>query len=131
MNQVQALDKQKKWSELSLVLLDDRGITEINKTYLGKQNPTDVISFAYPPPVPEHTQGYIGEVFVNIECAFLEGNQRNGHDHELALYIAHGCHHLMGATDHTPSKRNQMLRVETNWLQQAEAQGSLKTLIKG
>ena len=102
----------------NLVLLDDEGITPLNKTYFGKEQPTDVISFAYDEQ-PGHT-GCTGEVMVNVDRAVQEGPARKGNTYELGLYIAHGCHHLMGASDETPALKDAMLAVETEWLEAAD-----------
>lgn len=94
------------WRELSLVVLDDAGITAINREYFGKDRPTDVISFAY--------GDGAGEVFVNAQRAARAGRP----SWELALYIAHGCDHLAGADDDTPAKRARMLAREKKWIRE-------------
>ena len=126
MQNVQQLDPAITWNELSLVLLDDEGITPLNKTYFGKEQPTDVISFAYDEQ-PGHT-GCTGEVMVNVDRAVQEGPGRKGSSYELGLYIAHGCHHLMGASDETPELKDAMLAVETEWLEAANNANLLDNL---
>ncbi len=127
MERVQSLDNDMRWTELSLVLMDDPGIAALHERYLGDHRPTDVISFAYPPS-PGAAEGHTGEVVVNVERAVREGPRHDGTERELALYIAHGCHHLTGADDHTPTLRARMRRVETQWLQEAETEGVLAGL---
>lgn len=100
-----------QWKELSLVLTDD-SIRELNHTWFQKDTVTDVISFAYP-------EDGTGEVVVNVQQAFEEGNLRESPDRELALYIAHGCHHLTGAEDDTPEKKTSMLTTEAAWVDAA------------
>ena len=118
MLKVQALDPATHWSELSLVVMDDAGMADINTRFLEKAHPTDVISFRYDPdPGPKDTT--TGEVLVNAHRAWEEGGQRDGADAELALYIAHGCHHLTGAEDHTPELKTEMLRIENAWVTEA------------
>lgn len=108
MEQVAALTPAVYWHELSLVLMDD-SIRDLNRTWFGKDRVTDVISFPYP------DEGF-GEVMVNLTQAKEEGAHRQSPDHELALYIAHGCHHLSGATDETPEKKAAMLELEEEWV---------------
>jgi ssRNA-specific RNase YbeY (16S rRNA maturation enzyme) len=62
-------------------------------------------------------------VFVNAERARAEGLRRGGVADELALYIAHGCDHLAGASDRTPAGRARMRRREQAWLAEARRLG--------
>lgn len=112
MKKVSGLAPEFNWCELSLVLTDDR-IRDLNREWFGKASVTDVISFAYPS--AEST----GEVIVNLQQAQGEGHLRRSPDHELALYIAHGCHHLMGAEDDSPEKKEAMLTLENTWVDEA------------
>lgn len=124
MEQVQGLNPSFHWAELSLVLTDD-SIRALNREYFGADCMTDVISFAYPADTlfEEETDGDMGEVIVNVQQAWEEGALRESADEELALYIAHGCHHLMGAEDDTPEKKEAMLTIETAWLANAHQAG--------
>ena len=51
------------WSEVSILLVDDEGITQTNREYFGKNRPTDVISFRYEP-VPGEAPAYSGDLVV-------------------------------------------------------------------
>lgn len=95
---------------------------------MGSAKNTDVISYAYPPG-PDVGPGHHGEVVVNVERAMELGPQYDGAERELALYLAHGCHHLTGADDQSPLERRRMRRVEKKWLEKADAQGLLTGLI--
>ncbi len=116
MQQVTELEPGFEWEELSLVLTDD-SIRGLNHQWFAKDTVTDVISFAYPPSPGMH--GHTGEVVVNLQQAWEEGGLREHPDHELAMYIAHGCHHLMGAEDGTEEEKNAMLNLERTWVDQA------------
>ena len=124
---VSRLDPRWLDCELSLVLTDDEGITAVNKASFNKPRPTDVISFAYDP-LPGAMHAHSGEVVVNVQRAFDEGPSRSGVDRELALYMAHGYHHLTGATDETPTQRARMLRREERWLRAAADYGHIEGL---
>ena len=116
------------WGEVSVILVDDEGITQTNREYFGKNRPTDVISFRYNP-VPGEDAVLGGDLLVNVDRAMLEGNARGSADHELALYIAHGFNHLSGAEDDTSEKRKKMRAAETAWLRKAADEGLLTGLI--
>ncbi|MCK4564896.1 MAG: rRNA maturation RNase YbeY [Verrucomicrobia bacterium] len=110
------------WSEVSIVLVDDEGITQTNREYFGKNRPTDVISFRYDP-IPGENAGWSGDLVINVDRAVQEGTARGKLDYELALYIAHGFDHLSGAEDDTPEKQRAMRATETAWLRKASAEG--------
>jgi rRNA maturation RNase YbeY len=112
MEKVRALHPAYDWRELSIVFSDDR-IRDLNLRWFGRDTVTDVISFAYTDGDPG------GEIIVNLQQAVEEGNLRESPDHELALYLAHGCHHLMGANDDTPKQKQAMLELESAWIQEA------------
>jgi probable rRNA maturation factor len=116
------------WSEVSLVLVDDDGITQTNREYFGKNRPTDVISFRYDP-VPGEDDAWCGDLIINVDRAVSEGTARGDINYELALYIAHGFDHLTGAEDDTPEKRKKMRATETAWLRNAAQDGLLENLI--
>ncbi len=115
------------WKEASLVLTDDAGITPVNRAHFGKDRPTDVISFRYEP-LPGEPPGLSGEVIVNAQRARQVGRTPENASRELALYIAHGCLHLTGASDRTAALRARMRRQETAWLAQAERRGLIRGL---
>ena len=117
MNKVSELDASRHWTELSIVLMDDR-IRDINRHWFGRDAVTDVISFAYPPSPPGSRD--TGEVVLNLDQALGEGRERESPDRELALYLAHGCHHLTGADDATPESKAAMLSLEHAWVDEAE-----------
>ena len=108
------------------MLTNDKGITQPNREFFGKNRPTDVISFRYDP-VPGEKDEATGDLIVNMDCALREGPVHDGADAELALYIAHGFDHLSGSEDDTPTKRAAMRRIEKRWL--AALQSEMKNLI--
>ena len=124
MARAEARDTTLAGCALSVVLVDDRGITPLNRTFIGHEGPTDVISFRYDR-IPGAPQG-TAEVVVNAERAVQEARRRGIPVHrELALYLAHGCLHLTGADDATPDQRAAMQRIQNRWLQQAGRTGLL------
>jgi rRNA maturation RNase YbeY len=128
MEQVKALQPTRGWGELSVILVDDDGIIPVQQACFGKHVPTDVISQVYEPMPPEPDLS-TGDVIVNVERARQVGGS-GGSSRELALYLAHGCQHLTGASDHTPALRAAMRRRETAWLKAADAAGLLDGLME-
>ena len=111
-------------NEISLVITDDQGIADIHERFLDDAKPTDVISFNYNN-LPGQSTGSAGEIIVNVERAKKYRNPSR----ELALYLAHGCDHLSGESDHTPRLRARMRRRELAWLREAEKLKLLDKLI--
>lgn len=116
------------WSEIALILTNDVGITPVNRATFGKNEPTDVISLTYQG-MPGETPAPAGEIFVNAQRARGIGRTARGTGRELALYIAHGLHHLAGASDRTPALRKAMLNEEETWLSKTEKEGLLNKLV--
>ena len=121
---LEAADPNSVWEEVTLLLTDDGGITQYNREFFGKDNPTDVISFRGES-IPGE-EGTTGDLIVNVERAVQEGPKHDGINAELALYIAHGFDHLSGAEDNTPARRAAMRRTELRWL--AGLQPEIKNL---
>jgi len=128
--QAAKLMPQTPWLELTLVLTDDTGITTFNEAVMGHCGVTDVITQRYDP-LPGEPRGLLGEIVVNVERAWQYGAGAIATtwspNHELLLYIAHGCDHLSGADDATPSERQRMRRRELNWLAKLEIADDLLT----
>lgn len=113
--------------ELAVIFTDDRGITRVNARCFGNEEPTDVISQPYASH-PGAPPGAGGEVIVNVERALAVGGSGKRGEQELALYLAHGLHHLAGARDRTPAQRRAMLRQEQAWLRAETRAGRLRNL---
>jgi len=91
--------------ELSIAIVDDAKIRELNQAYLGKDRETDVLSFA----LNDEHESLSGEVIVSADTAAREAAARDrSADDELALYLVHGILHLLGYDDTTAKKRSLM-----------------------
>jgi rRNA maturation RNase YbeY len=113
--------------QLSVVITDNLHIRRLSRRYFKRDDPTDVIAFNYRR-APLTRDGIAGEIVVNLERALEYGRGRSGCDRELALYLAHGCDHLSGATDASPEERRRMRRRELRWLQTAQRLQLMKRL---
>ena len=98
---------------ISLCLVDDETIHELNRQYLDHDYPTDVLSFVYEPDPLE------GEIVVSVERAYQTCGEF-GWDgaSELLLYVIHGALHLVGYLDDTPERKREMRQKETEILGQ-------------
>ncbi|MEW6744565.1 MAG: rRNA maturation RNase YbeY [Planctomycetota bacterium] len=97
--------------EVSVVVVGDREIRRLNATYLGHDNPTDVLAF------PLDGPGVLGEIVVSAATARREAKARDlSPAHELLLYVTHGALHLAGHRDDSRSGVAAMRRAEAQVL---------------
>jgi len=103
------------WTEVAgqrhfLVLItDDRELRRLNRDFLAKDYPTDVLSF------PEgNASGALGEIAISVQRAAEQAAER-GYDceTEIQVLMLHGLLHLQGM-DHEKD-RGRMKRTETRW----------------
>lgn len=82
--------------EITLVFVDNRAIKKLNKKYLKKDAPTDVLSF----PMGEKSANgkfYLGDIVISVPEAFKQCfSQEHGLERELELLTSHGFLHLLG-----------------------------------
>ncbi|HEY9159893.1 MAG TPA: rRNA maturation RNase YbeY [Desulfomonilia bacterium] len=109
----------KKNCELSLVLCDDRYIRRLNKQYLGKDKPTNVISF--PQQEGEGIEGnHLGDIVISAQRASSEaGKSGITFEERLLQLIVHGICHLCGYDheDVSLDKAQQMEKKELELLE--------------
>lgn len=106
--------------EISIALVDDARIQEINRQYLDHDRPTDVISFDLsegPDEGPVHNgsrvPGPSGEIIVSAERAVLVAAEHGGDSEaELLLYVVHGLLHLVDYDDRTTRDATRMHALE-------------------
>jgi len=104
-----ALRREGKSAELSVALVDDHRMAELNRRYLGREGVTDVLAFPY----GEGADEIEGEIVVNAELALRRGAGRpHGPEGELMLYVVHGVLHLLGYDDHRQDDVRRMRRRE-------------------
>lgn len=84
--------------ELSILFVDDREMTGLNRAYRGKNRTTDVLAFSQleGPGAPLHP-GVLGDVVISVPTAKRQARARkHGLQHELTLLLVHGVLHLIG-----------------------------------
>lgn len=100
-------------AEISIALVDDPTIHQLNKRYLDHDEPTDVLSF------PLGQKPLAGELVVGYQVAQRQANEQ-GHavEAELILYVIHGLLHLAGYGDKNEKKAKAMHDRERHYLKQ-------------
>jgi len=115
--------------ELSIALVGDAAIQELNRVYRHKDKPTDVLAF----PMNDHAghaeagagagepSGLLGDVILSIETARRQAQaRRRPLLDELTMLLAHGLLHLLGY-DHQTDDEEREMNAQTRELEQAAA----------
>jgi probable rRNA maturation factor len=125
-------------TELSLIFVGEAEIAELNESFLGKQGPTDVLSFPIDaadlelnvatggtrgpdraPADPSELPLLLGDIVI---CPAVARRQAPDHagtlDDELALLIVHGILHVLGHDHATQEETAVMRKRELELLEQ-------------
>ncbi len=105
--------------ELGLVIASQERVQQLNKSYLGRDEPTDVLAFSM---LPEPSGGdltpfvlppdgikHLGEVIISYPQTVIQAKE---HQHsikrEIAILIVHGVLHLLGYEHDKPELEREM-----------------------
>jgi probable rRNA maturation factor len=105
-------------SELSVSIVGDRSMRRINREYLGKDRPTNVISFAMSEgEFGELNPDILGDVVISADTALREA-EAGGMEFftRLVFLLLHGILHLTGY-DHERSGESEARRMEKKELE--------------
>jgi probable rRNA maturation factor len=99
---------------ISLAVVDDRAIHQLNLRYLNHDWPTDVLSF-----VLDERDGYLeGEVVISADTAAVAAAEVGWSEaDEQLLYVIHGTLHLVGMGDESAEETAQMRSAEKQCLE--------------
>lgn len=82
--------------EISLVFVGTRAIKKLNRLYLKKDAPTDVLSFPMGETGADGTF-YLGDIVISVPQAFRQCRPKeHGLERELEILTTHGFLHLLG-----------------------------------
>jgi probable rRNA maturation factor len=125
--------------EVSLIFVDEEAIADLNKRFLGKDGPTDVLAFPIdeepvvggrspdsgttgPNDLPAENNDVpmlLGDVYVCPSVALRNAPEHAGtYEDELALLVVHGVLHLLGMDHADDEEAEAMERRERELLQQ-------------
>ncbi len=107
-------------AEISLVLVDDPRIQELNRLWRGINSPTDVLSWPQEEPPPMDTAtvpDILGDVVISRDTALRQATARQWTlEEECALLLVHGTLHLLGYEDETEEGAEAMRQLEAQLL---------------
>ncbi len=119
--------------EMGLVITSQEKIRQLNKTYLGEDEPTDVLAFSmleeedttgsHQPFVPPPDGiAHLGEVIISYPQAVKQAEERHhSPEKEVAILLIHGVRHLLGY-DHDRLKPKRLMSAR---------EAELLALVKG
>ena len=124
-NAVSKIVRLPKNSEVSIMIVDNSYIQELNFIYRQQNRPTDVLSFAMnelsddePDYDSSEELNILGDIVLSLEQASLQSNEY-GHslERELGYLVAHGMLHLMGYDHETDEEAKVMRSLEEKIMQ--------------
>jgi probable rRNA maturation factor len=106
-------------ANISLAVVDDDTMRELNRRHLDHDYPTDVLSFM----LEDDGDHLEGEVILSADTAASVAHEL-GHSpaHEQLLYVVHGMLHLLGYDDHSEADGEEMRAAEERYLQRVGVQ---------
>jgi probable rRNA maturation factor len=136
-------------ASVTVVLTDDVELRDLNRTHLGRDEPTDVLSFpmlppgafgrgagpavrpSFGPPGPvAHGRTHLGDIAISVERAIEQaeagrggqtGDVRWSPADELRLLVTHGVLHLCGWDHAEPADEAEMRALEQRLLAEGRA----------
>ncbi len=123
--------------ELGLVITNQERVQQLNRSYLGKDEPTDVLAFSMLPeplatgesdassPFVQPPDGvlHLGEVIVSYPQAVIQAEEhRHSVKREIAILIIHGVLHLLGYEHDKPELEREMRAREKEILSRIEGE---------
>lgn len=112
--------------ELSILFTDDTHIEELNRRYLGREGPTNVLAFPMSDnPETDTDTGMLGDVVISVDTALRE-SEKCGEPFPETVYrlLIHGILHLLNY-DHerSPEDEKEMNRQERRLLSVIREEG--------
>ncbi len=113
---------------VDVLLTDNDQIKELNSAYRGKNEPTDVLSFALFADGPESDREifesneiHLGEVIISVETAKKQAEENQTEfGEEMSFLLCHGVLHLLGF-DHPDEKAlENILKIQKEILAEIE-----------
>lgn len=100
---------------VSITLVDDATITDLNRDHRGLASPTDVLSFSQLEGedmggLPEGEPVPLGDIFISVErCVSQAADYGHSFERELGFLTVHGMLHLLGWDHQTPEEEAAMM----------------------
>jgi len=108
-------EKAKNFGEITVCFLNDSAIKKLNKKYLGKDDPTDVLAFDLS--IDPQRSCSLADIFISTDTAIKNaGIFKTSPAKESELYVVHGILHLLGYDDRTIKQKQLMHKREAKYV---------------
>ncbi len=99
-------------SELSILLVNDTQMQEMNRLYRSKDKTTDVLAFSMRDgQYPDINPAILGDIVISLPTAGRQAREKNhGIYKEIAILLIHGMLHLIGYDHERGRKEEQKMR---------------------
>ncbi len=109
------LNAENVQGDITIIITRDEEVAALNQQYLGKEGPTDVLSFparddsdTFVLP-PEEDTPYLGDIIIAFPYTQRQAQRlQRPLMHELVLLVVHGALHLLGYDHATPEEKAAM-----------------------
>lgn len=102
------------YGEIAVSIVNEGAIRELNKKYMGRDYPTDVLSFDIS--APHKPKSLSADIIISADEAVKNSKiYATSPSYELNLYAAHGILHLLGYDDHTRKDSMLMRKKERKY----------------
>ncbi len=120
-------------AELSLVIVGQERVRQLNLKYLGRDEPTDVLAFSMLPEqcrenltpfvAPPNGIKHLGEIIISYHQAVIQAEERqHSVKREVVILIIHGVLHLLGYEHDKPELEREMRAREAEILSYIEGE---------
>jgi probable rRNA maturation factor len=116
-------------AELSVMLVDDRRIARLNREFLQREGPTNVIAFPMQEGrFAELTPNLLGDVVISVDTAAREAERAGiAFERRLIELLVHGVLHLCGYDhEHDPAQARRMAAKSRALMRKIEADSTLE-----
>lgn len=106
-------------AELSLLFTDDEHIAELNRRYLNRDGPTNVLAFPMIDATePELHTSMLGDIVISLDAAMRDAQGlRESFEGTVDRLLIHGLLHLLGYEHEGSAQEAQRMEEETERLQ--------------
>lgn len=109
--------KGARGTEACVVLADDALLRSLNRSYRGRDTPTNVLSFPFPSPPRSEPARHLGDVVLAAETVRKEAAEQGVAPlHHLQHLVVHGLLHLLGFDHDNTARAEAMERLEAQIL---------------
>ena len=100
---------------IDITFVTNRRIKTLNKKYMHRNTPTDVLSFSLEG--PSRNTKILGDVYISSDMAYSNARRfKTSFTKEVLLYTVHGMLHLLGFEDKTVKEKKRIRSLEENFL---------------